>query len=244
MSDSLEHHCALQSLRGTNSDYMSNQEKIYIDINDLCSCTGEDRGGKVIWFGSGCSVQCGLGTERSLMELTRSRGDEDCWKWAKYHLRPMCLFDLSVTLNSKISATYAQSSAIQVGKLQRRKMIILSLGSCMTIKEEQCTNIKQCVKTQKRYVSIRQRQSKNTQKSGLQKWTESCFEFKKERPWSSLLSLASLSISHCWTDTMGLTSRGAELEDEQGLQQIASKLCWMKNAPDYGSQPSWGYNGL
>lgn len=109
MSDSLEHHCALQSLRGTNSDYMSNQEKIYIDINDLCSCTGEDRGGKVIWFRSGCSVQCGLGTERSLMELTWSRGMRtveseqsttcaQCVFWDYTHY-------LSVTLSSKISAT-------------------------------------------------------------------------------------------------------------------------------------------
>lgn len=52
MSGTLEHRCALQSPHGTNYDYMSNQEKIYIDIKDLCGCTGEDRGerGHVIWL--------------------------------------------------------------------------------------------------------------------------------------------------------------------------------------------------
>lgn len=36
MSDTLEICCA-QSLRGTNYAYMSEQEKIYIDTDDLCS---------------------------------------------------------------------------------------------------------------------------------------------------------------------------------------------------------------
>lgn len=83
MSDTLEHRCALQSPCGTTYDYMSNQEKIYIYITDLCSCTGEERGGKhVVKFG--CSVQCDLGTERISMEFiwrwdSRVRG-EDCLK--------------------------------------------------------------------------------------------------------------------------------------------------------------------
>ncbi|KAK5859825.1 hypothetical protein PBY51_021349 [Eleginops maclovinus] len=41
---------------------------------------------------------------------------------------------------------------------------------------------------------------------------------------------------------MGLTSRGDELKDEQGLQQIASKLCLTKNALDYRSQDMTGSN--
>lgn len=69
MSDTLEHRCALQSPRGTNYDYMSNQEKIYIDIEDLCSCTGEDRAGKRHLVQLGCSVQWDLGTERISKEL-------------------------------------------------------------------------------------------------------------------------------------------------------------------------------
>lgn len=68
MSDSLEHRCALQSPRGTNSDYMSNQEKIYIDINDLCSLYWRRQTEEEKSFGQdrGCFVQCGVGTERSL----------------------------------------------------------------------------------------------------------------------------------------------------------------------------------
>lgn len=48
-------------------------------------------------------------------------------------------------------------------------------------------------------------------------------EKKKKRPQCSFLSLASLSGSHCWSDTMGLTSRGAELEDEQRPRRRASR---------------------
>lgn len=42
----------------------------------------------------------------------------------------------------------------------------------------------------------------------------------------------------------GQSSGGEELEDEQGLQQIASKLWLMENALDYQSGPSWGHDGL
>lgn len=43
--------CALESPRGTNYDYMSNQEKIYIDIKDFVQLYWrEQRGGNIVWL--------------------------------------------------------------------------------------------------------------------------------------------------------------------------------------------------
>lgn len=112
MSDSLEHRCALQSPRGTNSDYISNQEKIYIDINDLCSLYWRRQTEEEKSFGQdrGCFVQCDVGTERSLkvhVEVGQSGEVGGLLKASNSPLAPNVFGDfshyLSVALNSKIS---------------------------------------------------------------------------------------------------------------------------------------------
>lgn len=105
MSDTLEHRCALQSTRGTIYDYMSNQEKIYIDIKDLCSRTGGDGGRKHHLVKSGCSVQCeNFNMEEGQVQDGKGRGQ------LKVSNSPLALnvfgdysHYLPVALNSKIS---------------------------------------------------------------------------------------------------------------------------------------------
>lgn len=107
MSDTLEICCA-QSLCGTNYAYMSDQEKIHIDIKDLCRKKHQ-------LVRLGCSVQCGGGKEERTVESSAHSLALNFWYFFRY-----------LSLNSKISLIL---SAIQVGGLQRKKMIRKQVSS-------------------------------------------------------------------------------------------------------------------
>lgn len=94
-----------------------------------------------------------------------------------------------------------------------------------------CASMKQHVKDARKKIKSTQGKDIQWKQKNLQKdGSLNSRERKTLTGAQFFLSLSLSSVSHCWTEPIGLTSRGAELEDEQGLQQIASKLCWVKKA--------------